>query len=230
MKQRWWGTLAVLMVTSAGVVGCSTPGAPKNSGSVSAPAATSPAPSATQIITVVAVDSSGQPVNGYRDITQDQPLPDRAECTEPSPAAVSANIYRCWPAYYSADVCWPATGLDLLCMNDPWAKELHRIRVRAALAPVRPPVLAKPVALLLDDGAQCRLRNGGAWGHRYDDLQAFYGCSGDSGLVVLAPVDADPIDRSSPQWTVTVGVGVAQDRSAPAPARHRVHTAWFAGA
>ncbi|MBY0442260.1 MAG: hypothetical protein K2Q25_09025 [Mycobacteriaceae bacterium] len=214
---------------AAGVAGCSPHVAQKSPGSGSASPETPAAAGATQLSTVVAVDSSGQPVNGYRDITQDQPLPEPADCTEPSPAAVSANIYRCWPAYYSADVCWPASGLDLLCLDDPWAKQLHRIRVRAALAPVRPPTLAKPVALLLDDGTRCRLRNGGAWGHRYDDLQAFYGCTANPGLMVLAPVDADPIDRSSPAWTVKIGAGVAQDRSSPEPVIHRVQTAWFAG-
>lgn len=181
------------------------------------------------MVIVVAVDSSGNPVHGFRDTTKGQPTPDAADCTESSPAAVSANIYHCWPAYYAADVCWPVSELELLCMDDPWAKQLHRIRSRAALAPVNPPAVAKPMAMLLDDGTHCRLRSGGAWGHRYDGLQAFYGCVGSPGLVVLAPADVDPIDRSTSVWTVRVGAGETPDPSAPAPATHRVLTAWFAG-
>jgi hypothetical protein len=42
-----------------------------------------------------------------------------------------------------------------------------------------------PFALLLDDGAQCYMRNGGAWGSRDDGLAGAYGCNGES--VVLAP-------------------------------------------
>lgn len=231
MKRRFWLAAAAATMLVAGLTGCSTHAPTTRPGSL-APApstSTSTSTAATQIINVVAVDSSGQPVNGYRDTTADQPVADSADCTEASPAAVSANIYRCWPAYYAADVCWPAVGLDLLCMDDPWAKQLHRIRTRAPLPPVSPPALAKPIALLLDDGTHCRLRNGGAWGHRYDDLQAFFGCAGDPGLVVLAPSDADPIDRSSPIWTVKIGAGTARDASSPAPMTRRVLMAWFAG-
>ncbi|BBZ11725.1 hypothetical protein [Mycobacterium branderi] len=183
---------------------------------------------ATAIVNEVAVNSSGKPVNGYHEITDVQSVPDDADCTEPSPAAVSKNIYRCWPAAYAADVCWSAAGLDLLCMNDPWAKELHRIRASAALPQVNPPKIPTPVALTLDDGTRCRLRNGGAWGYRYDDLRGFYACTGRPDMVVLAPMNADPIDRSSPAWSVRVGPGQAKDASSPPPSTHRVQRAWFA--
>lgn len=192
-------------------------------------ASATPSPAATEIINTVAVNSDGQPVNGYHDITAGQNPPDRADCTEPSPAAVSKNIYRCLPTSYAADVCWPASNLDLLCMNDPWAKELHRIRARNPLGPVSPTASPEPVALLLDDGTHCSLRNGCAWGHRYDNLQAFYGCGDHPGLTVLAAMDTDPVDRSSPTWTVKVGADDARDPSPPPPVTHRVQTAWFAG-
>jgi hypothetical protein len=104
------------------------PSATQSRGSAAAGSGLAP----TQIINEIAVNSSGQPANGYHETTG--PTPDRAaECNEPSPAAVSNNIYGCAPSAYSADVCWPASGLDLLCMNDPWAKEVHRIHVPAPL-------------------------------------------------------------------------------------------------
>ncbi len=223
-----WLARCALTIVVAGVAGCSTHAAGPAPGSVSSSTSVAGAP-VTEILDAVAVDAGGRPVNGYRETTGDQPVPDQGECTEPSPAAVAKNIYRCWPAYYAADVCWPASGQDLLCMNDPWAKELHRVRANAPLPPVNPPALPKPVALLLDDGTHCRLRNGGAWGHRSDNLQAFYGCGDHPGLDVLAPADADPVDRSLPVWTVKVGTDNAPEPSPPAPATHRVQKAWFAG-
>jgi hypothetical protein len=221
-----WLARCAVAIAAAGLAGCSTH--PAGPGPASSSTSTVGAP-ATEILDAVAVDSNGRPVNGYHETAGGQTVPDQADCTEPSPAAVAKNIYRCWPAYYAADVCWPASGLELLCMNDPWAKELHRIRSRAPLAPMSPPDLPKPMALLLDDGTHCRLRNGGAWGHRYDNLQAFYGCGDHPGLDVLAPADADPINRSLPVWTVKVGSDEAQDPSSPPPITRRVQIAWFAG-
>ena len=174
----------------------------------------------TRIVDEIAVDSSGRPVNGYHESTDG--VPDRAaECDEPSPAAVGDNIYGCAPSAYAADVCWPAADLDLLCMNDPWAKGVHRIHVAAA------PVAPQPVALLLDDGTHCRLRNGGSWGGRDDGYVGAYRC--DANQVVLARPDAEPIDRSTPSWTVKLGDLPGFGQPAQPPAAHSVVTAWFAG-
>ncbi|WP_124713993.1 hypothetical protein [Mycolicibacterium nivoides] len=180
----------------------------------------------TRIVNEIAVDSSGRPANGYRESAD--AVPDRAaECDEPSPAAVSDNIYGCAPSAYAADVCWPAADLDLLCMNDPWAKEVHRIHVAAPLAPVTAPVAPQPVALLLDDGTHCRLRNGGSWGGRDDGYVGAYRC--DANQVALTRVDSEPIDRSTSSWTVELGDLPGFGQPAQPPAAHSVVTAWFAG-
>jgi hypothetical protein len=177
MRPQFLGALAATAVVAAVLTGCSThTPTTRPASTVTSQPTGAGGGAATEVINAVAVDSSGQPVNGYHEITSGQPIPDQADCTEPSPAAVSHAIYRCWPAAYGADVCWPASGLELLCMNAPWAKQLHRIRAGAALPSVSPPAKPTPVALALADGTQCRLRNGGAWGHRHDDLVAFYGC------------------------------------------------------
>jgi hypothetical protein len=227
-KHRLLIAPAAAAILLAGGCSTNTSSTAPTSISASQPSTTSAAAAATDIVNEVAVNASGQPVNGYHETTGDQPVPDQADCNEASPAAVSKDIYRCSPAAYGADVCWPASGLELLCMNDPWAKELHRIRARGALPQVSPPDVPQPVALLLDDGTHCRLRNGGAWGYRYDGLRGFYGCGDHPGLDVLAPMNADPIDRSSPVWTVKVGADEARDPSSPPPVTHRVQTAWFA--
>lgn len=180
----------------------------------------------TRIVNEIAVDSSGRPANGYRESTD--AVPDRAaECDEPSPAAAGDNIYGCAPSAYAADVCWPAADLDLLCMNDPWAKEVHRVRVAAPLDPVTAPVAPQPVALLLDDGTHCRLRNGGSWSGRDNGYVGVYRC--DANQVVLARPDAEPIDRSTPSWNVKLGDLPGFGQPAQPPAAHRVVTAWFAG-
>jgi hypothetical protein len=119
-----------------------------------------------------------------------------------------------------------------LCLNDPWDKGLHRVIYTEPLPHVKPLAAPEPFALLLDDGTQCRLRNGGAWGGRDDGLVGAYGCS-NATLVVLVPMRPDAggsaIDRSQPMWTVKTGSLGAGDPHLPSPQTHTVKTAWLAG-
>ncbi|HUO39267.1 MAG TPA: hypothetical protein VMU34_16150 [Mycobacterium sp.] len=186
---------------------------------------------ATNIITVVAVGSNGQPANGYQVV----PRQDSAEltgCPGPSPAAVANNIYACVPSEAAADVCWPAPA-SLLCVVDPWGKALRRFPSPGALPAVEPPPNPMPFALLLDDGTRCVLPNGGAWGGRADGTVPVYGCGLTTwSLGVLAPPDWDPalaVDRSQPLWAVYVGQLGPPTTPFQTPIRHTVTTAWFAG-
>lgn len=70
-----------------------------------------------------------------------------------------------------AVACWPSTPGSLLCLDDPWNKQLHRV----ALPHVQPPAITDPIAMVLDDGTRCRLRNGGAWAGRDDGFVGVYG-------------------------------------------------------
>ena len=56
----------------------------------------------TESVTAVAVNSSGQPTNGYREVPAGS-VSELAGCEDPSPAAVSANIYSCYPSAASND-------------------------------------------------------------------------------------------------------------------------------
>lgn len=181
---------------------------------------------ATQVIDEVAVSSSGQPINGYRETTTGEPT--QVDCTLASPAAVADNIYTCSPSAASADVCWPAADRELLCMIDPWTKELHGVRASAPLPAVSPREHPEPVALLLGDGSQCRLRNGGSWGSRTDGYYGAYWCGAGHAVVLVKPDAADAIDRSAPVWTVKVGKLGAPTESLPPPDTVEVVTAWFA--
>jgi hypothetical protein len=185
-------------------------------------------PGATNVVTVVAVNASGQPVNGYYVINR-QASPNVSACPGPSPAAVTSNIYECDPPEAAAEVCWPAPA-SLLCMTNPWSKTLRRFPSPGALPAVNPPAAPVPFAMQLDDGTRCILPNGIDLGGRADATVPIYGCGQNIG--VLAPPDWDPalaIDRTQPLWAVYVGQLGPRDTPFPVPIRHTVTTAWFAG-
>jgi hypothetical protein len=190
-------------------------------------------PRATQVITAVPVGPNGEPINGYRVAPSQGNGDNVADCTTPSPAAVADDIYSCSPSAASADVCWPSTPGSLLCGDDPWGKELHRVSYNDSLAQVRPVAAPQPFALLLDDDTQCRLRNGGAWGGRQDGYVGAYMCGAANAnlavLVLPSQGDTAGIDRSLPAWTVKIGQLGSPTRDFPPPQTHTVTTAWFAG-
>jgi hypothetical protein len=185
---------------------------------------------ATQTITVVAV-ANGEPVNGYTVINR-QPSPNLSACPGPSPSAVSDDVYACEPNQALAQVCWPGPA-SVLCLVDPWSKELRRFPAPGALPAVSPPATPMPLALVLDDGTSCVLASGVDWGGRRDGLVPAYVC--DPRVIsrgVLIDPGADPlsaIDRSQPAWTVRVGQLGPRGTSFEPPRQQKVTTAWFAG-
>ena len=51
----------------------------------------------------------------------------------------------------------------MLCMNNPWDKEVRRLSHDTNLLPMmQPPETPEPFALTLDNGTHCRLITGGA--------------------------------------------------------------------
>jgi hypothetical protein len=212
--ERWLRASAALMVVA--VVALQT------AGHVGAD------PGATNVVNVVAVNASGQPVNGYYVINR-QASPNIYGCPSPSPAAVTSNIYECDPPEAAAEVCWPAPA-SLLCMTNPWSRSLRRFPSPGALPAVNPAAAPVPFAMQLDDGTRCILPNGVDLGGRADATVPIFGCGQNIG--VLAPPDWDPalaIDRTQPLWAVYVGQLGPRDTPFPVPIRHTVTTAWFAG-
>ena len=114
-----------------------------------------------------------------------------------------------------------------MCGDDPWDRELHRVAYTDTLPAVQPPATPLPFGLLLDDGTECRLRNGGAWGGRDDGLYPAYGWSPGQNIAVLEGTTVPAVDRAHPLWTVKVGAYGAGHF--PPPQTHTVTTAWFAG-
>jgi hypothetical protein len=123
-------------------------------GRVASPHSPSPAaPDGTQVVTVVAVDASGQPINGYRQVPQDPSNVATVFGCAVSPAAVAVDIYYCAPNAAGADVCWPSTPGTLLCLDDPWNKGLRRVAYTDPLPHVQPTPTPAPFALLAALGA-----------------------------------------------------------------------------
>jgi hypothetical protein len=195
------------------------------------PARADPPP--TQVITTVAVGSQGQAVNGYHEAPPDGAVPVVNDCDTPSPSAVAANVYACSPSAAGATTCWPSTPGSLLCVDNPWDKQLHRVSYSGQLPPVQPTAAPAPFALQLDDGTHCLLRNGGSWGGRDDGYVGAYGCgnTGANPVVLTRPNQGDGsgIDRSGPVWTVKVGQLGSPDTHFPPPQTHAVASAWLAG-
>ncbi|MDP7707467.1 hypothetical protein [Mycobacterium sp. TY815] len=184
----------------------------------------SPTIAKTDVQTTIAIFGN-QLVSGYREVYNS---PDKrlSSCGEPSPAAVTANVYLCTPYAEGADVCWAAASTSMLCLDDPWSKGLRRYTYNTTLLQqVYPEDNPKPYALLLEDGTRCRLLVGGTRWVRPDGYIQAYSCGLKAGsdLSVMMPSDLSPINRSSPLWTVVVGVKDSTLQT------HSVATAWFAG-
>lgn len=198
--------------------------------SLPVPAAADPPP--TQQISVMAVGPDGQPMNGYRESPPEGNVVTVEGC-EPSPSATADNVYSCSPSAAGAGTCWPSTPGSLLCVNNPWTKTMHRVKYQGSLPPVQPTATPEPFALTLDDGTQCRLRNGGAGGGRADGYVAAYYCADPYANVNVLWLPSQGagscIDRSSATWTVKVGPLGTPDTVYPPPQTRAVTEVWFAG-
>lgn len=191
-------------------------------------------PTSTEVITVMAVGSGGEAMNGYKVVSGPGNVGQASNCSEPSPSAVADNVYYCSPSAAGAGTCWPSTPGSLLCVDNPWDLQMHRVMFDGQLPPVHAPANPDPFALTLDDGTRCLLRNGGAWGGRADGYVGVYGCGSGGGsdpAVLWMPSQGAGtcIDRSSPAWTVKVGRLGAPGAVLPPPATRAVTSAWLAG-
>lgn len=187
-------------------------------------------PQATEVITVVAIGPNGEPINGYREAPPEGDVPTVTDCATPSPSAVADDVYSCSPSAAGAGTCWPSTPGSLLCIDDPWDKRLHRVNYGGALPHVQPPAVQDPLALTLEDGTRCRLRNGGSWGGRDDGYVGVYYCDGNARVLWLPSQGAGScLDRTNPAWTVKVGQLGSPGEHFPPPQTRPVQTAWFAG-
>lgn len=226
--------VAITVATAAGIVWLSSPQepathsvAPPQPAVDSTPTTSSQhaAPPGTQVITVVGVDKSAHPAPGYVVESGDTHVDD---CIA-SPAG-GTSVVSCSPSAAGADVCW--VGVDrqtLLCGTSPWEKKLLKTRSTTTISLLPPVHSPAPWGLVLADGKQCRIRNGGAWGGRADGYVGAYICGQDETEFVLAKADTAVVDTSAPMWSVCVGPLGDPDAQFPEPSTVVVTTAYFAG-
>jgi serine/threonine protein kinase len=197
---------------------------PKTNAAATSPPGPPTGAGRTALITEVAVGADGQLANGYSEVPADSNI-QLGGCDTSSPAAVSQNIYDCYPSAAAADVCWPSPPASMLCMINPWDKQVRRLSYDTSLlAMVQPHKTPEPFALMLDNGTHCLYISGGARRARSDGYIPDYACGADLNSYVLGDASgSDPINRSNPLWTVTFEQPGFQTQM------RSVTTAWFAG-
>ncbi|WP_326834886.1 hypothetical protein VSH64_08150 [Amycolatopsis rhabdoformis] len=182
----------------------------------------------TTVVTVKPVARNGTLAPGWT-VADDGESVDCGTPASPSPAATGRDIVTCSPTAASADVCWTQQDrISLLCGWDPWTRTLHRNTAEAPVTPVAASSSPVPWALELVDGTKCRLRNGGAWPGRSDDYVGAYSCDEGRGELAVLANSADLIDKSTPMWTVPVGVLDDKASGSPPPRTVGIRVAYFA--
>jgi hypothetical protein len=129
-----------------------------------------------------------------------------------SPVAVNRNIFECGPAAAYAVACWHAARPGwALCLRNPFRREIDRVRAaHFGTERVAAPNHAAPFGLVLDNGAKCTIRDGGAWGspRQHPRWVGYYSCTHVG--AVYAPLKmarTDGIDQSHPAWAVWTSKG-----------------------
>jgi hypothetical protein len=153
----------------------------------------------TQKIVVRPVHANGTPVAGY---SVSHESFDGFTCSGPSSGAVDNNIEFCgFSATYTV-ACWKSSNHTVLCLRDPRAKELVRIRYQGTFHPATKLHNPSPQALALFNGNYCEIRDGGAWpmikGH--PQWNGYYGCRHNG----IYGTGRDGIDRSVNPWRVHI--------------------------
>lgn len=190
-----------------------------------------PDPPPTTVVSLVAVDASGRPTDGFG-VSGTAPA-GRLDCNKAisSRSATSPGIYHCGATADAADICWAvAGGTELLCADDPWNRELRWYSVEPRLEPIGKVADPEPWALELADGRRCRVRVGGAWGGRPDGLVGAYLCTGGVEVVLQPSGTRSAIDTSAPTWHIRLGELGAGSPELPPPTIVDVRTAYFAAA
>ncbi|MGW5924551.1 esterase/lipase family protein [Nocardia fluminea] len=143
-----------------------------------------------------------------------------------SVSAVDDDIMACSPTPASADAC-VTTSTSALCLVDPFSTEIVRnVLSGSDSKPAIAPQSAVPIALVLDDGTQCRRRLGGSWPspEAEPDYVGYYFCSiGSKFEAVWGARGSDGFAKGADGWTVEVG-------SERGPLRkHRVAEVFYVG-
>jgi hypothetical protein len=179
-----------------------------------------------EVVVLKAVDGQGNTQSGWMKDSSRRDSPIDCSYGSPSPFDVTAGVRYCGATADSGDACWPtANGAYVLCLVDPFSKVLYLISAQGLEKP-RSPLTEEPIpiGLLLDDGTQCRARNGGSWPSPVEqpDWVGYYPCDGPGFSAVWGPRGGG-INKGPDGWTVVVG---PEDGHLTA---HKVTKAFFVG-
>ena len=166
-----------------------------------------------------------KPADGYR-ATPD-PGHGMAGCNGASRSAVKQGIYDCGSSVDYGVACWPAAApATVSCLQNPFGRQLAQLTLADPTLPdTHPLATPSPLGLILDDGARCRIRDGGSWGSlpAHPDWFGTYFCDTPNDQTVWGPRASDGLNRTAPTWTVmTTGKSTT-------PVSHDVRVAYFAG-
>ena len=135
MRPHLWGLAAIAAVAVAAVAVVSvllargTPSTPSAGPTGADKGATVAAPLAPTLVHRVApVGGSGRLAAGYRVTTSG-----RGHCFGTS--LVDDRLYRCFVGNQILDPCWRSGGQRVLCLVEPWSRQVVRVRLTAPLPP-----------------------------------------------------------------------------------------------
>jgi hypothetical protein len=222
------GVLCVALTAVAGWASHAATNGPVHRDLYAARALSSNTASPTRSVVIRPVTHSGRPAGGFR-VSAENKNPIDCSSAAPSPGSVDRNIDWCAPEGAYAIACWnAATAHHALCMTDPRAHRLYRLpltRSFANTAAVKARSRA-PLLIVLADGAQCSIIDGGAWGalKSHPNWAPYYSCSKHG--IGWAPIRArhDGINEARPSWTIRT----AATRKGRPTTRH-VERAYFVG-
>lgn len=165
----------------------------------------------TEVLSLRPVTADGKVAQGWSEVDESRSRDIDCSLNSASPAAKKGNIYYCSPSAAGADACWVGEGQDsMLCLTDPMKRQVIRVWLEGSngYGPTGPAQYSGtpiPIRLDLDNGAKCRLRNGGSWGtqERNPDLVGFYRC--DSGDAIWGGRSSTGINQQRKVWTVRIG-------------------------
>lgn len=179
-----------------------------------------------EIIVLRPVDAQGTIQNGWTaSDAGDSPI----DCSfgSASPYDVSGTARWCGASADMGDACWKADDAHVLCLHDPFSDKLSRHPATGLGKPREAPTSeVRPIALLLDDGNQCRARIGGAWASpaEHPDWVGHYSCTNGA---IWAPAvkdgKNDAIKKDFWGWSVMAGPYDGHISS------HKVTKAYFVG-
>ncbi|MGB3602626.1 vWA domain-containing protein [Gordonia sp. (in: high G+C Gram-positive bacteria)] len=193
-------------VTTVILCGClpSTTGSSTASGTSNGP----------EVVNVVAVDKSGNPINGFT-VGPAGVAYSGTDCYGIGAGASTAGVYQCGSTADASYACWPGKNGTLLCAAYPFDKKLTPHSFSGSLPTATPKPNVDPWALELVNGAQCLVRVGGAWPFPPTGYDYGYGCSlpNKEHFFVYKKSGADLFNKSGKEWTVFHG----EDKSTPTP-------------